>query len=171
MSLKQAVEAVIVAMDKDVADLRGRFEVEHSSAALVLMSYADQLRVACLAAGDAPPPAMPGSPGMQDYNAWLANAALAKKDADRAAKAAEVSRRAKLEEGLGERTVVLVDEDLSECYVNVPPQMPPGAYTQIAGKVYQLGADGRLYFHAGQTAKLRGESTAVPEPPRVLTAG
>lgn len=145
MSLKQAVVAVAAEMEEYAGG------IAEAIVARGILGFARQLRTACLAAGDGSLPAMPDSPGMQDYNAWLANAALIKKDAERAARAAEVNRRAKLEEGLGERLVELVGaEDGPVTYHAVPPDMPVGAFTQVGDTVYQLHTDGRLHAHAGR---------------------
>lgn len=65
----------------------------------------------------------------------------------------EIKEKAAQEEVSGEQMVELVGGPLEGDYVPVPSYMPMGAKTNLAGSVYELGADRKLHyagpFHAG----------------------
>ena len=154
MSLKQAVEAVAADM-VEYAD-----GVAESAVVWGIHGFVRQLRMACLAVGDDPVRELPTRLNLDD---WLITQEQQRKDAERAAKVAELSWQARLAEQAGERLVELVEDgDGPVTYHIIPPQMPAGAYTQVDGKVYQLRDDGKLHLDAGQTARLRDGHNAPP---------
>ncbi len=57
----------------------------------------------------------------------------------------------------GPKMIEIVEEGTDTTLVDMPGDMPIGARTLIAGKVYQLKDDNKLHYDSEQTEKLRAK--------------
>lgn len=154
MSLRVAVQSVVEKMKAD----NGHF-------ALVLEKYIALLEMALLATEMEQPTSPPKNmlmPGIQQMKMQEeAEITVAKK------LLREIGNR---EEVAGASMTQAVGGSSDGDYIDIDPQMPVGAKTFVVNQVYQLRADGKLYYMEEDTKKIQEERQGAKKIPILTTS-